>query len=198
MEAHNVQWPGKKAQQIIATAHKVCNEFSGHVPDTRDALETLPGIGHHAASVTLALMFNQNAFGVDTHVSRIMQRLGFADSEDSNLAIEKYVMSHIPAHMLGDFSRSFVDFGKTICSFQPKCAKCFLKECCVFAAVQPATKIKDVRSNQLKDGTYQVPSSAPGKFYTITVTDGHAQCTCTGFRFRQTCKHIEGAHKWSK
>lgn len=191
MEANEVQYPGKKADQILQTAQMIGYTFNGIIPENHKALCTLPGIGRHAATVTLALAFNHNdQFAVDTHVSRIAKRLGLVDEDTSDLKIERFISEHAPSNLLADFSRSFVDFGKRICSYHPNCGSCFLAQHCAFSKT---TKLmpKAVKRPNIKEGVYEVTSSTPGQTYKVIVTANGTSCNCQAFRFKRTCKHIQ-------
>ena len=192
MESNEVQYPGKKADQILQTAQMINSTFNGVIPENHKALCTLPGIGRHAAAVTLALAFNHNdQFAVDTHVSRITKRLGLVDEDTSDLKIEKIISQYAPSNLLADFSRSFVDFSKRVCSYHPNCGNCFLAQHCAFSKTTKPMPVNRAWPANLKEGVYEVPSSTPGKFYKVIVTANGATCSCTSFRYRKTCKHIE-------
>lgn len=85
-----------KSKFIIETSKKIVNDFEGKVPQTREELITLPGVGRKTANVVLAEGFGIPAIAVDTHVSRVAKRLGWADEKDSVLEIEKKLMKIIP------------------------------------------------------------------------------------------------------
>lgn len=192
METNEVQWPGKKADSIIQTAQLINSTFNGIVPENHKALCTLPGIGRHAATVTLALAFNHSQeFAVDTHVSRIARRLGLVEENTSDLKIEQIIKNNAPIELLANFSRSFVDFGKRICSFHPQCSRCFLTQYCPSAKVNMAAAPVQPNHIALKKGVYTVPSLTPGKIYTVVAAaNGAVNCTCQAFKYRKTCKHI--------
>lgn len=85
-----------KSRFIIATAKKLIEDFNGQVPQSREELMTLPGVGRKTANVVMAEAFNIPAIGVDTHVSRVAKRLGWAAEKDSVLQVEKKLMELIP------------------------------------------------------------------------------------------------------
>ena len=85
-----------KSKFIIETSKKLVEEFDGKVPQTREELMTLPGVGRKTANVVMAEGFNIPAIGVDTHVSRVAKRLGWASDKDTVLQVEKKLMKIIP------------------------------------------------------------------------------------------------------
>lgn len=87
-----------KSKFIIETSKKIVNEFNGKIPQTREKLMSLPGVGRKTANVVLAEGFGIPAIAVDTHVSRVAKRLGWADEKDSVLKIEEKLMEKIPRH----------------------------------------------------------------------------------------------------
>lgn len=101
-----------KSKFIIETSKKLVNEFDGEVPGTRKELITLPGVGRKTANVVLAEAFNTPAIAVDTHVSRVAKRLGWADEKDSVLQIEKKLMDIIPRNRWADAHHQLLLFGR--------------------------------------------------------------------------------------
>lgn len=101
-----------KSKFIIETSKKLVNEFNGQVPKTRQELMTLPGVGRKTANVVLAEGFNIPAIAVDTHVSRVAKRLGWADEKDSVLQIEKKLMEIIPEERWGEAHHQLLLFGR--------------------------------------------------------------------------------------
>jgi endonuclease-3 len=116
----DIKYAGKKTQRIFDVA-AITN---GEVPDSLKELEALPGVGHHAASVMMALAFNeyQNVFAVDLHVRRIVKRMGLVGQKTKDVFIEKLFLK--AAQKPGLLSRAFVEFGQHICRYRPSCKKC--------------------------------------------------------------------------
>lgn len=101
-----------KSKFIIETSKKLVNQFNGQVPKTRQELMTLPGVGRKTANVVLAEGFNIPAIAVDTHVSRVAKRLGWADEKNSVLQIEKKLMEIIPEERWGEAHHQLLLFGR--------------------------------------------------------------------------------------
>lgn len=101
-----------KSKFIIETSKKLIEEFDGQVPETRKELMTLPGVGRKTANVVLAEAFNIPAIAVDTHVSRVAKRLGWAKEKDSVLQVEKKLMDIIPEEQWGAAHHQLLLFGR--------------------------------------------------------------------------------------
>ena len=101
-----------KTKFIIATSQALVNRFDGAVPANRKDLESLPGVGRKTANVVLSEGFNIPAIAVDTHVSRVTKRLGFADEKDSVLKVEKKLQALIPKEMWHKAHHLLLLFGR--------------------------------------------------------------------------------------
>lgn len=101
-----------KSKFIIETSMKLVNEFNGEIPGTREELMTLPGVGRKTANVVLAEGFGEPAIAVDTHVSRVAKRLGWAKEKDDVLEIEKKLMKKIPKKRWASAHHQILLFGR--------------------------------------------------------------------------------------
>ena len=101
-----------KSKFIIETSKKLVDEFGGEVPGTQKELMTLPGVGRKTANVVLAEAFNIPAIAVDTHVSRVAKRLGWATKNDSVLQVEEKLMKKIPKERWGEAHHQILLFGR--------------------------------------------------------------------------------------
>jgi len=119
-----------KAQSVINCSKKLMQEFRGNVPDTLEQLVTLPGIGRKTANVILGSAFNKQAMAVDTHVLRISNRLGIANSNNPD-KVEEELVRQLPDNMLTKFSLALILHGRETCTARkPKCPVCVLyREC---------------------------------------------------------------------
>ncbi len=123
-----------KARHILATCQILVEKFQGKVPQDRETLMQLPGVGRKCANVVLAFSMGAETIPVDTHVFRVANRLGLAKGRDpleteedlmKNLPKEKWVMAH----------PWLIDHGRRICKAQkPKCEICDLKAYCDYYA----------------------------------------------------------------
>ena len=101
------------------------------VPNNKEKLIKLPGIGSKTANVMLTEYFKIPAFPVDTHVSRVSKRLNICFEEDSITTIEKKLMNKFPQDQWGKLHLQMVLFGRYICkAIKPNCSSCLFKEIC--------------------------------------------------------------------
>lgn len=119
-----------KSKHIKGICEKLINEFNGEVPNTREQLETLPGVGRKTANVVLCNAFHKPAFAVDTHVFRVSQRLGFAKGA-TVLEVEEALMKKIPKKYWCGAHHWIIWHGREYCKARnPLCETCFLKALC--------------------------------------------------------------------
>jgi len=119
----------KKASNVIGIATKLC-EF-GYVPNDRELLESLPGVGRKTTNVVLSNIYNEPCIAVDTHVARVSKRLNIAKETDDVLVIEKKLNQFFPQDKLSRLHHQMVLFGRYHCKAQnPECEQCKLKEQC--------------------------------------------------------------------
>lgn len=117
----------KKAEFIIEIAKRLVNDYNGVVPNNREYLESLPGVGRKTCNVVLSNIYDVPAFAVDTHVRRVSNRLGLVDTEDVE-KIEKELMNYFPKEKWSRLHHQFVLFGRYICkSSKPDCKNCPFK-----------------------------------------------------------------------
>ena len=124
----------RKMRNILYATKIIKEEHGGKVPNSREALRRIPGVGAHVSSVTLAWVHKAPEFGIDVHVRRIMERWGMIGKKEKDREVELHVKSEVPSEQLGHFSRAFVDHGQTICGYVPDCANCYLRKSCPTAS----------------------------------------------------------------
>lgn len=119
-----------KAGNIIKLAKQVTEEYNGVLPESFDSLITLPGIGRKSANVILIIGLKKPAFPVDTHVFRLANRLGYANSENF-LEVEKSLMEHIPSKDWSTAHLLLIHHGRNICKARnPLCTACPIRQHC--------------------------------------------------------------------
>lgn len=119
-----------KARDIIGMAQKIRAEFNGRVPDTIDALITLPGVGRKTANLIVGDVYGKPAVVTDTHLIRIANRLGLVDTKDPK-KVEFALRKLLPPAESNDFCHRVVLHGRAVCSARkPDCGKCVLSEFC--------------------------------------------------------------------
>ena len=119
-----------KAKNIIAASQMLVSEFASQVPDNMDDLLKLPGVGRKTANVMLSNAFKKPGFPVDTHVRRLLVKLGLSRNDDPE-KLEFMVNCRIDGVKLGNFSHLLIFHGRAVCkAVNPKCAECVLKNIC--------------------------------------------------------------------
>jgi endonuclease-3 len=132
-----------KAKNIQAACRKIVTDFGGEVPQTMEALTSLPGAARKTANVVLAHAFGINAgVTVDTHVKRLSQKLGFTKHTDPG-KIEKDLMKLIPQVDWENWSIRLIYHGRAVCNARkPACDRCELADLCP-SAVLPASEVAE-------------------------------------------------------
>ena len=119
-----------KGKNIIAMSKILLSEYGGKVPQDRDALTKLPGVGRKTANVVVSNAFDIPAIAVDTHVFRVSNRIGLADAPDVRKT-EEQLMKVIPEEDWGKAHHWLIYHGRQICSAQrPRCEVCCVREEC--------------------------------------------------------------------
>jgi endonuclease-3 len=119
-----------KAKNIIKTCKVLLEEHAGEVPDNREALEALPGVGRKTANVVLNTAFGQPTMAVDTHIFRVGNRTGLAIGK-TPLIIERKLLKSIPPEYLLDAHHWLILHGRYVCKARkPNCAECIVRDLC--------------------------------------------------------------------
>ncbi|MEY4630895.1 MAG: hypothetical protein RIQ81_1015 [Pseudomonadota bacterium] len=119
-----------KAKNVAKLTRILVDDFSGQVPRTREALESLPGVGRKTANVILGEIWREPVLAVDTHVFRVTARLGL-QREPTPEKAEVELMKVIPAEWLPDAHHWFILHGRYTCkAMSPNCGNCVLQELC--------------------------------------------------------------------
>lgn len=121
-----------KAENVIKTCKILIDQYQSRVPDTREALESLPGVGRKTANVILNTAFGQPTMAVDTHIFRISNRIGLVKGK-TPLEVEKQLLKHIPKPFLLDAHHWLILHGRYFCTARkPKCADCIIHDLCEY------------------------------------------------------------------
>ncbi|HAP25007.1 MAG TPA: endonuclease III [Achromobacter sp.] len=127
-----------KAKNAIATCKILIEQHGGQVPQTREALEALPGVGRKTANVVLNTAFGQAAMAVDTHIFRVSNRTGIAPGKNV-LEVELKLMKFVPQEYLLDAHHWLILHGRYVCvARKPKCPQCGISDLCEFKQKTPA------------------------------------------------------------
>lgn len=121
----------KKSKNVIEIAKSLVTNCNGVVPNDREYLESLPGVGRKTTNVVLSNIYNEPLIAVDTHVARVSKRLGIANLSDDVNTIEKKLNDYFPKDKLTRLHHQLVLFGRYYCKAQkPMCSTCKLKSIC--------------------------------------------------------------------
>ena len=121
-----------KAKNVIALSEMILNEFGGEVPQTREELVKLPGVGRKTANVVLNEAFGQDTIAVDTHIFRVSNRTGLAPGANPDKVEEALEKVTPPAYKKGAH-HWLILHGRYVCvARKPKCAKCIISDICKF------------------------------------------------------------------
>lgn len=127
-----------KAKAIHGLAQKILTEFDGKIPRTMEELVTLPGVGRKTASCVLAYVYHIPAIAVDTHVFRIVHRLGWSKGKSPE-RVERDLRALIPKPLWIKVNHTMVQFGRDICTGgkKPLCWKCPVAQYCRYPNKTP-------------------------------------------------------------
>ena len=120
----------KKSQVLKHVSKEILRRFNNKVPDKKEQLLSIKGIGPKTANIVLNFAFNQNVLPIDTHCHRIPNRLGWVETKTPEKT-EKELEKVLPKEYWQEFNGTFVLFGKTICQpISPWCSKCPIEKHC--------------------------------------------------------------------
>lgn len=125
-----------KAKTIKHVSEIILKDYKGKVPDTREDLESIKGIGPKTANIVLAFAYGKNVLPIDAHCHRIPNRIGWVKTK-TPVQTEIELGKILPEEYWADFNAIFVQFGKTICvPISPKCSQCPIAKYCPRIGVQ--------------------------------------------------------------
>jgi endonuclease-3 len=127
-----------KAKNVLKTCAILVEQYHGEIPQTREELEALPGVGRKTANVVLNTAFRQLTMAVDTHIFRVSNRTGIAPGKNV-LEVEKNLLRFVPKEFLLDAHHWLILHGRYICvARKPKCPNCLISDLCDFKEKTPA------------------------------------------------------------
>ncbi len=131
-----------KAKNVIALSEALIAQHGSQVPEDRDALERLPGVGRKTANVVMNVAFGHETFAVDTHLFRLGNRTGLAPGK-TPLAVEKKLERNVPQPFRLHAHHWLILHGRYICKARtPECWRCPVVDLCAFKLKTPAPKSK--------------------------------------------------------
>ena len=123
----------KKSVYVKEIATRLCNDGYLYVPNDREYIESLPGVGRKTANVFLSNIYNEPAIAVDTHVTRVSRRLKLVKENDDVVQIEKKLEKKIPRDRWAKTHHQMVLFGRYHCkAINPMCDGCKLNDICKY------------------------------------------------------------------
>jgi endonuclease III len=129
----NIGLYNTKAKNIIETCKILITNFDSEVPETREQLETLPGVGRKTANVVLNTAFGQETIAVDTHIFRVANRIGLAKGK-TPLEVEQQLTKSIPKAFKRDAHHWLILHGRYICKARkPICTNCVIIDLCGYS-----------------------------------------------------------------
>lgn len=121
-----------KAENVIKTCAALIDRHNSVVPNVREQLEALPGVGRKTANVVLNTAFRQVAMAVDTHIFRVSNRTGLAKGKNV-LEVEKNLLKFVPKDYLLDAHHWLILHGRYVCiARKPRCGSCMIEDLCDF------------------------------------------------------------------
>lgn len=127
-----------KAKNVIALCRILLEQHQGEVPDNREALEALPGVGRKTANVVLNTAFGHHTIAVDTHIFRVANRTGLAPGKDVR-AVEDKLEKTVPKEFKRDAHHWLILHGRYVCKARkPDCPHCVIRDLCQYKDKTPA------------------------------------------------------------
>jgi len=121
-----------KAENLMKTCQLLLDQHAGQVPQTRKALEALPGVGRKTANVVLNTAFGQPTIAVDTHIFRVSNRTGIAKGKTVD-EVEQKLIRHVPREFKQDIHHWLILHGRYTCvARKPRCLSCIIEDLCEF------------------------------------------------------------------
>ncbi|RXK34454.1 endonuclease III [Arsenophonus endosymbiont of Bemisia tabaci Asia II 3] len=121
-----------KAENIIITCQILIDQYNGQVPENREALESLPGVGRKTANVVLNTAFGWPTIAVDTHIFRVCNRTNFAPGKNV-IEVEQKLLKVVPIEFKVDCHHWFILHGRYTCiARKPRCGSCIIEDLCEF------------------------------------------------------------------
>jgi endonuclease-3 len=130
-----------KAKNLIGLSKMIVEQHGGKIPDNREALEELPGVGRKTANIILNMVFGQKTIAVDTHIFRVANRTGLARGSDPR-KVEDALLANVPPAYLKDAHHWLLLHGRYVCTARlPACPKCIIRDLCEYPDKTPEKKL---------------------------------------------------------
>lgn len=129
----SVNYANNKSDYLVRMANRIITKYNGKIPEDTEELQTLPGVGRKTAHVVAATLFNKAVIAVDTHVTRVSERIGLTTDAKSPLEIEEQLVRYTPKDAMSKLSHWLVLHGRYICTAKnPQCKICGINKVCKY------------------------------------------------------------------
>lgn len=133
----SISYPNNKAKHLVGLAQRLVEDYGGEVPQGRDELTKLPGVGRKTANVISSVIFNEATMAVDTHVFRVSERIGLTTRSKTPLQTELVLLKYIPEELIPKAHHWLILHGRYVCvARSPKCKECGLQSYCRYYQAQ--------------------------------------------------------------
>ncbi|MDY3090174.1 MAG: endonuclease III [Porphyromonas sp.] len=127
----SISYPNNKAKHLVGLAQRLVADYGGEVPQGRDELVKLPGVGRKTANVISAVIYEEPTMAVDTHVFRVSERIGLTTGSKTPLQTELRLLKYIPEELIPRAHHWLILHGRYVCTARnPKCTSCGLRPAC--------------------------------------------------------------------
>lgn len=127
----SVSYPNSKSRHLVGLAQKLVQDYGGEVPESREELMTLPGVGRKTANVIASVIYGAPTMAVDTHVFRVSERIGLTTRSRTPLQTEEVLIKHIPEEDVPRAHHWLILHGRYVCTARsPKCSSCGIAPAC--------------------------------------------------------------------
>jgi endonuclease III len=150
----SVSYPNSKAKYLVSMAKMLVEQFGGEVPEEREQLMKLPGVGRKTANVIAAVVYHRPTMAVDTHVFRVANRIGLTTNAKTPLETELTLIKYIPEVLIPKAHHWLILHGRYICvARKPHCWECGLAPYCRYFAAQERKKKRETQQKDKKNET---------------------------------------------
>lgn len=150
----SVSYPNSKAKYLVSMAKMLVEQFGGEVPEEREQLMKLPGVGRKTANVIAAVVYHRPTMAVDTHVFRVANRIGLTANAKTPLETELTLIKYIPEALIPKAHHWLILHGRYICvARKPHCWECGLAPYCRYFAAQERKKKRETQQKDKKNET---------------------------------------------
>ncbi len=142
----SVSYPNAKAKYLVATSKLLVEHFCGEVPESREELMKLPGVGRKTANVIASVIYGRPTMAVDTHVFRVANRIGLTTNSKTPLETELTLVRYIPESLIPKAHHWLILHGRYVCvARKPHCSECGLASYCRYYAAQQRRSKKETK-----------------------------------------------------